>query len=244
MNNDVQLFTAPEFGTIRTLIAEGVVLFCGKDVATALGYVNPAKAIRDHCKGGPKRYPLETQGGIQQTRFITEPDLYRLIINSKLPAAQKFEAWIFEEVLPAIRKHGGYIRPDATEHQVNALIAQARMRMELCQAARGLIHPDHLEAKARVILAQGMGEHATLDPARAPLYTQDFLKSKNLSKTQLRKIAGTFGKRVKAAYVLEHGTEPGKYPLSLPNGQTRDCYAYTEADRALMQNVWDTHYTN
>lgn len=77
-------------------------------MATALGYVNPRKAIIDHCKGVTKR-DTPTSGGIQELSYINEGDVYRLIIRSKLPAAEKFESWVMEEVLPSIRKNGGYI---------------------------------------------------------------------------------------------------------------------------------------
>ena len=109
-----------EGNNVRTLTTEDdTPLFCGKDVAITLGYTRPAKAILDHCKGVPFWEPLETPGGIQQVRFITEPDLYRLITRSKLPEAEKFERWVFEEVLPSIRKHGMY----ATESMVDAMLA-------------------------------------------------------------------------------------------------------------------------
>ncbi|MDU5961966.1 MAG: phage antirepressor N-terminal domain-containing protein [Dermabacter sp.] len=135
--------------------------------------------------------------------------------------------------------NGGAINPAASEHQMRALMFQAKAQMELCQAAKGLIHPDHLEAKARIILARGLGEHATLDPNRAPLYTQDFLKEKGLSAKQLRSKAPTFGKRLKAAYVEKHGIEPEKRPMNLTNGQVKHVNAYTEADRPLMDAVWE-----
>lgn len=95
---------------VRTVVDEHGEWFCAKDVATTLGYVNPGKAVRMHCKqeGGPKRYPLQTPGGVQEFTFITESDVMRLIISSKLPAAQRFERWVFEEVLPAIRRTGSY----------------------------------------------------------------------------------------------------------------------------------------
>lgn len=115
MTNEIQRFSNAAFGEVRTVEHDGKVLFCGKDVATALGYENPSKAIRDHCKGGPIRYPLQTAGGAQQVRFITEGDLYRLIASSKLPSAQKFESWVFDEVLPAIRRHGVYATEQAAE---------------------------------------------------------------------------------------------------------------------------------
>ena len=94
---------------------DGTPMFCGKDVATALGYTNTNDALSKHCKGVAKRYPLQTAGGTQQVRFIAEGDLYRLIANSKLPDAEKFERWVFDEVLPSIRKHGGYLTPEKIE---------------------------------------------------------------------------------------------------------------------------------
>ena len=138
---------------------------------------------------------------------------------------------------------GGAINPRAEEHQLNALLRQSQMQMELCQAAKGLIHPDHLEAKARIVLARGLGEAPELDPATRPLYTADFLKSKNLSAKKMKSVAPMFGKRMKALYTLEKGQEPEKYDLTLPNGQVRQVNGYTEADRPLMQRVWDQYYT-
>ncbi|MGM1324416.1 phage antirepressor [Corynebacterium macclintockiae] len=105
---DLQVFTNDAFGTIRTVEHEDKVYFCGRDVATALGYKDPTNAIKQHCKGVVIHHPLETAGGVQDTRFITEGDLYRLVFSSKLPAAQDFEAWVVDEVLPTIRRHGVY----------------------------------------------------------------------------------------------------------------------------------------
>lgn len=84
-------------------------------MAIALGYTNANDALKRHCKGVVKRYPLRTPGGTQDARFISEPDLYRLIAHSKLPNAQKFESWIYTDVLPSIRRHGGYLTPEKVE---------------------------------------------------------------------------------------------------------------------------------
>lgn len=80
----------------------------GKDVCDVLGYKNATDAMNQHCKGVAKRYPLQTNGGMQETRIINEPDMLRLIVGSQLPAAARFEAWVFEDVLPTIRKTGSY----------------------------------------------------------------------------------------------------------------------------------------
>lgn len=140
------------------------------------------------------------------------------------------------DVLDRYFNEGAAINPRASEHQANALLFQARAQMELCQAAKGLIHPDHLEARALAILDRATGEHT--EPANPILYTQDFLKSKNLSERRRKSVQGVFGKRLKRAYIERHGREPGRYPLTLPNGQTRDVCAYTETDRPLMEQVW------
>ena len=82
--------------SVRMFEEGGKVFFCGKDVATALGYKRTTDALKQHCKGAAFHRPLETAGGIQQVRFITEGDLYRLIASSKLPSAQAFEAKVFD----------------------------------------------------------------------------------------------------------------------------------------------------
>lgn len=146
------------------------------------------------------------------------------------------------DALDAYFNKGAAINPRADEHQINAQIFQSRARMELLQAAKGLIHPDHLEAKARVLIAYGLGEGAELDPARAPLYCKDFLASKNASRARISSIASQFGKKVKKAYIEATGNEPKKYPLTLPNGQTREVLAYTESDRPLLEQVWSEHF--
>ena len=98
---------------VRTIIdSDGTPLFCGKDVCDILGYANASKAMGDHCRGVTKRYPIvDSLGRTQDARFLTEPDLYRLIVSSQMPTAQEFEKWVFEEVLPTIRKTGQYSQP-------------------------------------------------------------------------------------------------------------------------------------
>ena len=112
--NELQIFQNAEFGTIRTIEENGKVLFCGSDVAKALGYKNPSKALSDHCKGITKRY-TPTKSGTQEMNFIPEGDIYRLAAKSELPGADKFESWIFDEVLPSIHKHGAYMTPETLE---------------------------------------------------------------------------------------------------------------------------------
>lgn len=118
--NELQIFNSEEFGEIRTAEIDGKPYFVGTDVAKALGYSNPRKAILDHCKGVTKR-DTPTSSGIQSMSYINEGDLYRLIMKSKLPSAEKFEAWVMDEVLPTIRKTGSYQKPMTVAEQIQLL---------------------------------------------------------------------------------------------------------------------------
>lgn len=123
--NDLQVFNNADFGSVRTLEIDGKPYFVANDVARALGYSVPKDAISRHCKGALKHRYL-TEGGEQELKIIPEGDVYRLVIKSQLPKADEFEHWIFDEVLPSIRKNGGYIanQENLTPEQIvaNALI--------------------------------------------------------------------------------------------------------------------------
>ena len=123
--NELQIFSNEEFGSVRTITKDGKTYFVGNDVAKALGYSETAKAIRTHCKG-VSEMDIPTNGGVQTMKMITEGDIYRLVIKSQLPQAEKFESWVFDNVLPSIRKNGGYIanQEQMTPEQIvaNALI--------------------------------------------------------------------------------------------------------------------------
>ena len=125
--NQMEIFKNPEFGSIRVIEENGKYLFCGADVARALGYVKPQNAISTHCKGALKRGTL-TERGTQQLLFIPEGDLYRLIVHSKLPSAERFERWVFDEVLPIIRKHGAYL----TKEKLWEVATSPEALMKLC----------------------------------------------------------------------------------------------------------------
>ena len=107
---DLKLFQSPEFGQVRTAMNGNEVMFCATDVAKCLGYQNPQKAIRDHCKSeGVNEMVTPTNGGMQKVKFITKGNVIRLVASSTLPQAEKVESWIFDEVIPQVLEHGGYI---------------------------------------------------------------------------------------------------------------------------------------
>lgn len=124
--NELKIFGHPKFGNVRTVTEEGRTLFCGKDVAEALGYKDTTNAVKQHCKGVVKRHLPHPQSPEKEIvmNFIPEGDIYRLAAKSELPGAEEFERWIFDEVLPAIRRTGGYLA-GAQEMTPEELMAKA-----------------------------------------------------------------------------------------------------------------------
>ena len=143
-NTNMEIFNNAEFGSVRIIEENGSFLFCASDVAKALGYSNFRDALRRHCRGVVKR-DSPTTSGIQMMSYIPEGDVYRLIVHSKLPSAERFERWVFDEVLPSLRKNGIYITdplvkqfardPDFAHAVVDALYEQTDRVNELAPKA-------------------------------------------------------------------------------------------------------------
>jgi anti-repressor protein len=169
MNTDIQIFKNNQFGEVRVAEIDGKIMFAATEIAACLGYENPRDAILYHCKSGnvEKRYFAHENGiGGVYVNFIPEGEVYRLIIHSKLKEAEKFQDWVFDDVLPSIRKHGGYLTPQTIEEAIlnpdtlirlatnlkderQKRIAAEQQRQEL-QAANDALRPKALFADAVV----------------------------------------------------------------------------------------------
>lgn len=140
--NGIQVFNNPEFGSIRTLEIDGKPYFVGKDVATLLGYAEPRSAVSKKVDGEDRGVAkMETPSGIQEVTIINESGLYSLILSSKLPSAKRFKHWVTSEVLPSIRKSGGYIarQEQMTDSELMAkalLVAQKQINERNAQIER------------------------------------------------------------------------------------------------------------
>lgn len=178
MATTVQVFDNDDFGTIRTVNDGGRVLFCGKDVATALGYKDPTNALKQHCRGVAEHHPIvDALGRTQDARFITEGDLYRLVASSKLHAAERFESWVFDEVLPSIRRHGIYALDELLQNDEFLEEAIRTLRAER--------------------LARLAAEQALLEAAPKISYYDIVLKSSSLlTTTEIAKDYGLSAKRL------------------------------------------------
>lgn len=158
--NDVMIFRSPQFGEIRTAKSEtDEPLFCAVDVCKALGYANNRKAIQDHTEEDDvtKRDTIDSMGRTQITTFVTESGLYSLIFGSKLETAKQFKKWVTSEVLPTIRKTGGYIatKADDTPEMIMAraiLVANSTIEQ---QKQRLIAQERQIQEQTQTILLQG-----------------------------------------------------------------------------------------
>ena len=196
MENKIEVFTKAEFGELRTVNVGDKIMFVASDVAKALGYSRPADAITAHCKGSVKRR-LPTNGGMQELKIIPEGDVYRLITHSKLPAAEKFESWVFDEVLPSIRKTGSYTAKPLDESKTkrlaimerNAKVREAALWAKLAEGSSGT-YQQVCKAYAANTLAEK--DVVTLPKAEEKTYTATEIGNMlNVSAHKIGRLANT-----------------------------------------------------
>lgn len=151
--SDLQLFQNPEFGRVRIVEVNGEAWMVGKDVAEALGYSNPQKAIRDHVDDDDKTVNESFTVNGTQGALINESGLYSLVLSSKLPNARKFRRWVTTEVLPTVRKHGAYMTPETLQ----AAILNPDTMIQLCQQLKAeQEHSRQLEAENAAMLPKAV----------------------------------------------------------------------------------------
>lgn len=151
--SQLKRFSHDKFGNLEILIIDNKEYFPATDVARKLGYSNPHKAVSDHCKYLTKREVPHPQSAYKtiEKNFIPESDLYRLTISSKLPQAEEFERWVFEEVLPTIRRHGTYMTPETIEKVLTDpdTIIQLATRLKEEQTKRKLLENENRKLKPK-----------------------------------------------------------------------------------------------
>lgn len=194
---EIQIFNNPEFGDVRTLEIDDKPYFNASDVASVLGYSNTRDAISRHCKGVVK-HDIGVQTGTKadgtpaiqmvEMSFIPEGDVYRLIVRSKLPQAEKFESWVFDEVLPTIRKHGLYAPDELLNNPDLVIQAMTKLKEERLKTEK-------LEAEKEMLALENKAKEQVINELRPKLnYLDVILGSKNLLNiTQIAKDYGMSG---------------------------------------------------
>ena len=163
--NELKIFNNAEFGSIRTAVINNEPYLVGKDVAISLGYTNPRKALIDHVDDEDKGVTkCDTLGGMQEMTVINESGVYSLVFSSKLPTAKKFKHWVTSEVLPAIRKTGGYIgnTDNMTDMEILARAVQISQRtIEEKEWRIKELEEQHEQQKPKVLFADSVSTSKT-----------------------------------------------------------------------------------
>lgn len=234
MLNNLQIFKNTEFGEIGILVSEGKELFPATDSARMLGYKNPQEAIRMHCKG-VREILTPTDGGDQRIRFIPEGDLFRLIVKSKLPAADRFEGWVFDEVLPTIRKHGVY----ATDKVIDEMISNPDYGIKLFTELK-------IEKEKRKLLEFENAKSKQIIGELAPKASYYDLILQNKSTMPISKIAKDYGMSGRSFNKLLHelgvqfkmGDAWLLYQNIADQGYTQSKTHVIDADKSVMHTYW------
>lgn len=242
--NELQIFNNPDFGSIRTLDNNGKVLFCATDVANALGYSNPRDAIARHCRYVVKHDVPHPQalGKTIEMKFIPEGDVIRLITHSKLPNAEKFESWAFDEVLPQVLKTGSYsVKPESPELTLSKALVMAQ----------GIIAREQERSK------QLEKENAKLKPAAEYAHNM-LLSDETLTVTQialnfgmtankLNKLLEEWGiqKKVNKQWIPKRKYIDKGYTVSIPvevgNGETKENTRWNRTGQAFIYKQMHDH---
>lgn len=187
--NELQVFSNPDFGTIRTLLIDDAPWAVGKDIATALGYVNPQKAIRDHVDDEDRTVNDSFTVNGTAPVIINESGMYSLILSSKLPAAKQFKRWVTNEVLPAIRKNGYYSVTGERPLTRDDYLTAARILSGCRNERLPMVVPLLRKAGIEVDYAQSVLREAGRDPDTAKLLT-NAAKNHGVSIPSLEKLTG------------------------------------------------------
>ena len=162
--NNLQIFNSDEFNSVRGTQIDGDAFLLGSDVASALGYSNPQKAIRDHVDDDDKLTErIVLSGQNREAIFINESGVYALVFSSKLPKAKEFKRWVTSEVLPSIRKHGAYMTPDALEQALMNPDGMIRVLQALKdeQEKRKALEAQNEEMKPKALFADAVAASDT-----------------------------------------------------------------------------------
>lgn len=253
MNADLATISVPgSNATLDATLINGVPFVALKPMCEALGIDVDGQRRKLHAKSWATTELSTAVAGDGKSREMLMIDRRTMTMwlatidegrvnEAARPILRAFQAQA-ADALDAYFHDGGAINPDATVDQLDRLTKRAQGLMSLLKLANGLVDPRHLEAKARIVIAQAFGETPELNPADIPLYVSDFLKDKGLANDMINAKASGFGKRLKGSYLAEHGETPKKAYQELPNGTVREVFAYTRADRPLFDEVWNRHY--
>ncbi|MGW4181302.1 phage antirepressor N-terminal domain-containing protein [Streptomyces albidoflavus] len=241
-------------GSVHTVLVDGQphVVFRPAVDQIGLDYSTQLRKLRDRSWANRRDIPTVAEDG--KTRVMAAVELSTFLMW----LATVNEAKVAPEVRPTLIAYqrettavvseywtqGGAINPRATTDQLDSLVARAKQQAEVLSILSGIVSPDWLETKARLVAARALGEEPEVDPLDVPLYVPDFLKSKGLKRGQINSVQSWFGRRAASLFEAEHGEKPGKRQSDTTSGAVRETYAWTERHRPVFEETWDRYYAD
>lgn len=240
--NEMQIFNSAEFGQVRTVTIDEEPWLVGKDVAVALGYENPQKALRDHVEIDDKKmgkqnvtpYIMDSLGRKQYPTFINESGLYALIFGSKLESAKRFKHWVTSEVLPAIRKSGSYEMPRKKSSEERFRIMEMNARSRMAQTYMKLAQVDTLSSTYKNVLVSKASE-VLAGERIIPL--PEIEQRKSYSAAEIGDMFGISANKV-GRIANQHGlkvSEFGEYRRDKSRHSTHECDTWVYFDTVIPE---------
>lgn len=241
-------------GSVQTVLIDGAPHIILKAAIEELGldYSTQLAKLRSRSWATVGQSPMVADDGKVRAMTVVPVRTFLMLlatVNENRVAEKHRDTLIAfqNETADAIEAYwaqGGAINPRATEDQLDSLISRAKQQAEVLSILSGIVAPEWLETKGRLVAARVLGEEPEVDPLDVPLYVPDFLKDKGLKRREVESVQSWFGRRAASLYEAEHGEKPGKRQSDLPNGSVRETYAWTERHRPVFEETWDRYYAD
>ncbi|MEU3529194.1 phage antirepressor N-terminal domain-containing protein [Streptomyces sp. NPDC038707] len=239
-------------GSIHTTLVDGQPHVILKPAVEALGldYSTQLAKLRQRSWATVGQSPMVAEDGKTRSMAVVPVRTFLMLLatvnENRVAEGLRPTLVAFQnETADAIEGYwteGGAINPRATEDQLDSLISRAKQQAEVLSILSGIVAPDWLETKARLVAARALGEEPEVDPLDVPLYVPDFLKGKGLRRREIDSVQSWFGRRAAAIHKERTGEEIGKRQSELPNGTVRETKAWTVRHRPVFEETWDRYY--
>jgi hypothetical protein len=241
-------------GSVQTVLVDGAPHIILKPAIDELGldYSTQLAKLRSRSWATVGQSPMVADDGKVRSMAVVPLRTFLMLLATvnehRVAEAHRDTLIAFQnetaDAIEAYWAQGGAINPRATEDQLDSLISRAKQQAEVLSILSGIVAPEWLETKGRLIAARALGEEPEVDPLDVPLYVPDYLKSKGLKRREVESVQSWFGRRAASLYEAEHGEKPGKRQSDLPNGSVRETYAWTERHRPVFEETWDRYYAD
>lgn len=241
-------------GSVETVMVDGEPHVVFRPAVEAIGLSYPAQLRKLKDRSWANRSDIATVAEDGKTRLMTAVDVRTFLmwlatVNETKVADEVRETLVAyqRETATAVNDYwteGGAINPRATEGQLDSLISRAKQQAEVLSILSGIVSPEWLETKGRLVAARALGEEPEVDPLDVPLYVPDFLKDKGLKRKQIESVQSWFGRRAAGIYTAQTGEDIGTRQSDLPNGSVRETKAWTARHLSVFEETWDRYYAD